>query len=104
MARFQQQRGGECGGAQAFGTSAMENAEIKFRWLRLCLQANWEEKYSAVVAFATAQGRMKYVRPLYRELHGAQNGEALAKATFLANRGIYHAIAATMIAKDLRLD
>ncbi|EDQ87991.1 uncharacterized protein MONBRDRAFT_33026 [Monosiga brevicollis MX1] len=82
---------------------ASQNSEIRFRWLRLALQCNWEEQYSEVVKFATEQGRMKFVRPLYRELSQAKNGAELARKTFEEHRATYHNIAATMVAKDLKL-
>ncbi|KAF9353213.1 Leukotriene A-4 hydrolase [Mortierella sp. NVP85] len=79
------------------------NAEIKFRWQMVCLQANYEKIYPEVAAFASTMGRMKFCRPLLRALFHAKNGAELAKETFLQNRSFYHPIAATMIAKDLGL-
>ena len=50
--------------------SESRNAEIRFRWQRLCLRvgegADWIVPH--VVAFLKEQGRMKFVRPLFREL------------------------------------
>eukprot|EP00730_Choanoeca_flexa_P014807 TRINITY_DN6608_c0_g1_i1.p1 TRINITY_DN6608_c0_g1~~TRINITY_DN6608_c0_g1_i1.p1 ORF type:complete len:624 (+),score=155.98 TRINITY_DN6608_c0_g1_i1:60-1874(+) len=86
---------------KAFALGARQNSEIKFRWLRLCLQANWKEQYPQVADFVTAQGRMKFVRPLYRELSKAEGGAQLAKETFLKHRDFYHNIASTMVARDL---
>jgi leukotriene-A4 hydrolase len=80
------------------------NSEIKFRWLRLALKGRHTDVFPNVVKFLTEQGRMKFVRPLYSELHGCPNGgKELAVDTFVANRHIYHGIAANMIAKDLKL-
>jgi leukotriene A-4 hydrolase/aminopeptidase len=75
------------------------NNEIRFRWQMLCLSAGYEPIYPHVVAFLKAQGRMKYVRPLYRALN--QVHPTLARDTFFANRDTYHPIAARMIAKDI---
>ena len=36
------------------------------RWLRICLKSKLKEVFPAVVKFVTNQGRMKFVRPLYR--------------------------------------
>ena len=44
----------------------IKNAEIRFRWQWLCLNAEWESIFPDVVAFITSVGRMKFVRPLYR--------------------------------------
>lgn len=87
----------------AYGFSDSKNSEVKFRWQRLCLRASYEPVFKQVVAFVTSQGRMKYVRPLYRDLHQCSAAGDLAKTTFVANRGMYHNIASSMIAKDLGL-
>jgi len=79
----------------------VRNSEIKFKWQTLCLKASYEAIYPHVVKFVTEQGRMKYVRPLYRSLNEAKNGSELAKKTFLENRSFYHPIASAMIAKDI---
>ena len=38
------------------------------RWLRLCLKGGWTDVFPLVVAFLLEQGRMKFVRPLYRSV------------------------------------
>lgn len=77
------------------------NSEIKLRWQLLCLKSCYEAIYPDVVEFITSQGRMKYVRPLYRALSVAPNGNDLAKSTFRKFQSFYHPIAAKMIEKDL---
>eukprot|EP01136_Pigoraptor_vietnamica_P002495 Opistho-1_new@30578 len=86
-----------------YGMNAHNNAEIKFRWQQLCVKAEWEPIYPKVVAFVTSQGRMKYVRPLYRALFTSDKSRQLALDTFRAHSGMYHNIAAAMIAKDLKV-
>ena len=54
-----------------------------------------------VVRFITSQGRMKFVRPLYRALFHSDMGKDTAVSTFLENKDFYHPIAAKMIAADL---
>lgn len=51
---------------KTYKLSDYNNAEIKFRWQWLCLQAQWDWIFPQVVAFITSVGRMKFVRPLYR--------------------------------------
>lgn len=87
--------------AERYTVSTTNNCEVKLRWQLLCLKAGYEPIYLAVVDFLKAQGRMKYVRPLYRALNQAPNGAELAKATFCENRAFYHPIAAKLIEKDL---
>jgi leukotriene-A4 hydrolase len=42
------------------------NSEIKFRWIRLGLKAKWEKIIPKAVEMVTEQGRMKFLRPIYR--------------------------------------
>jgi len=81
------------------------NSEIRFRWYTLCIKAGQTSIHPHVVQFLTEQGRMKFVRPLYRELN-KQGGDApkLAKETFVKHRDSYHAIASRLIAKDLGVE
>jgi len=53
------------------------------------------------IRLATEQGRMKFTRPMYREL--ARVDKNLAIETFLKHRDIYHPICAKMVARDLGL-
>ena len=55
-----------------------------------------------VIAFVKAQGRMKFVRPLYRALHGWPEQKALAAKTFAEHANSYHPIARKMLAQDLK--
>jgi len=81
-----------------------KNSEIRFRWFVVCIRAEYEAAFASVVAFLTEQGRMKFVRPLYRELYASSKGKDLAVSTFRANSTRYHSIAAKMVAKDLQLE
>ncbi|CAG8832016.1 15949_t:CDS:10, partial [Gigaspora margarita] len=71
------------------------------RWQQVCLKSEYELIFPHVVKFVTEQGRMKYVRPLYRLLNQTKNGSELAKKTFRENKSFYHPIAAAMIEKDI---
>lgn len=46
--------------------SSSKNAEIRFRWYQLGIRAEWPAIVAGTVEFLVSQGRMKYVRPLYR--------------------------------------
>ena len=54
------------------------------------------------VEFLKSQGRMKYLRPLYRALFKKRKEVALG--TFREARSSYHPIAAKMVAVDLGLE
>eukprot|EP00808_Paulinella_micropora_P031593 g53817.t1 len=87
-----------------YGLLKSRNAEVRFRWLKLCVKARMVETYSAVSAFLVEQGRMKFVRPLYRLLFAAgQKGRAEALRTFKEHKQGYHSVAQKMIARDLGL-
>jgi leukotriene-A4 hydrolase len=79
------------------------NADLRLRWQQVCLMTSYEPIYPEVVKFVTEQGRMKFVRPLYRQLHEAKNGAQLAVDTYLAHKSFYHPIAAQLIEKDIGL-
>ena len=53
------------------------------------------------VEFLKSQGRMKYLRPLYRSLHKKEKEVAIQ--TFKEAGSGYHPIAAKMVAADLGL-
>ena len=80
------------------------NAELRFRLGMLVASAAVTPLFGVIVTLLEEQGRMKFVRPLYRKLHGASDeGRALAVSTFARLRSSYHAIAQKMIASDLGL-
>jgi len=87
----------------AYQFTSSTNAEIEFRWFKLGLKNDYSKILEPTIHFITSQGRMKYTRPLYRELHNSTIGQDIAIPTFLNNRNFYHKIAAKMIAQDLGL-
>ncbi|KAJ8924178.1 hypothetical protein NQ315_006969 [Exocentrus adspersus] len=54
---------------ELFGFDTVKNSEIKFRWLRICIKARWEDKVHVALTWINIVGRMKFVRPLYRDLY-----------------------------------
>ncbi|KAJ3272315.1 Leukotriene A-4 hydrolase [Terramyces sp. JEL0728] len=83
--------------------SKTKNCEITFRWQMICLIANYTAIFPSVVSFITRVGRMKYVRPLYRQWIKADDGLEIAKETFTKNKSFYHPICSGMVSKDLGL-
>ena len=51
---------------KVYNLTTIRNAEIRLRWQQICLIAEYEPIFPYVVKFITEQGRMKYVRTLYR--------------------------------------
>ena len=78
-----------------------QNSEILFRFCMLAVEAGDVSILPVVVRFITTQGRMKFVRPLYRALFHSEMGKELAVSTFLEHKDFYHPIAAKMVASDL---
>jgi leukotriene-A4 hydrolase len=77
-----------------------KNYEIKFQYFMLCLQAGYSKIVPHVEKMVAEQGRMKFVRPLYRAL--AKLDKYLAVSIFEKYKLSYHAIAAKMIEIDLK--
>jgi len=86
-----------------YGLTTVKNAEIRVRWQRLCIRHQAAFIVPHVINFVKEQGRMKFVRPLYRALYGWEEQRQLAVDTFTAWRANYHPIAAKMLAQDLKV-
>ncbi len=54
---------------KVYKLSGYNNSEIKFKWIRLGLKAKWMDAVPRAVQMVTEQGRMKFLRPLYRCVH-----------------------------------
>lgn len=80
------------------------NAEIQEAWYKIGIKAEWEKVLEPSLKFITSQGRMKFVRPLYRALFNSAMGKDRAVSTFKENRNFYHIICSKMLAKDLQLE
>ena len=84
-----------------YGFQTSKNAEILFRYCMLAVQSEDERIQPTVVRFVTSQGRMKYVRPLYRAMFASSIARDVAVDTFVKNKDFYHPIASKMIAYDM---
>ena len=81
-----------------------KNSEILFRYCLLAIAVEDPTILPVTLRFITTQGRLKFVRPLYRALHNSKMGKQVAVSTFLKHKDFYHPICAKMIAADLRTD
>jgi len=86
---------------QLYGLADSRNSEILFRYCDLAIAAEDVSILPVAVRFITTQGRMKFVRPLYKALYKSEMGKELAVTTFLDHKDFYHPIATKMIATDL---
>uniref|UniRef100_A0A0B7A8X7 Peptidase M1 leukotriene A4 hydrolase/aminopeptidase C-terminal domain-containing protein n=1 Tax=Arion vulgaris TaxID=1028688 RepID=A0A0B7A8X7_9EUPU len=89
---------------QVYGFNRVGNSEIRFKWLRLCAKVKWENSVTHALKFVNEQGRMKFVRPIYRDLYDWEYARPLAIANFNAHRSEMHNTAAALVAKDLKLE
>ena len=85
-----------------FHFTSSRNSEVRFRWLTLCIRQGMRDRDPAVEAFLREQGRMKYIRPLFRDLYNSGGaGREFAVNLFEKIKGGYHSIAAKMVGRDL---
>eukprot|EP00835_Amoeboradix_gromovi_P000178 NODE_6_length_48303_cov_0.387022.p10 type:complete len:340 gc:universal NODE_6_length_48303_cov_0.387022:22699-21680(-) len=77
------------------------NLELQYRFIKLCLKHKYDQVLPLANSFLLNQGRMKYVRPLYRVYN--KNYPSEAKATFELARNRYHSICSKLVAQDLGL-
>ncbi|CAG5115265.1 unnamed protein product [Candidula unifasciata] len=89
---------------KVYNFNKVRNSEIRFRWLRLCLLVKWEDAIPHVLDFLNDQGRMKFVRPLYRDLYAWEEARPKGVANFLEHRQEMHNTTAGLVAKDLKLE
>lgn len=72
--------------ADFYGFNKTKNAEICLRWQSLGLKVGAEWIIPQVTEFITSQGRMKFVRPLYRLLRTSKVGGDIANTVFQSNK------------------
>lgn len=84
-----------------FGKS--KNSEILFRWIRLAIRAKWEPIAKKAIEFVTMQGRMKFTRPVYRDLFAWTKTKQLAIDNFKEQEKFMHQTTAGLVAKDMQL-
>ncbi len=87
----------------AYGLSAVKNSEIRFSWIRLGLLSRWKDAIPRAVQMVTEQGRMKFLRPLYRDLFKWDEARDVALETFKKNRDSMMKVSVQGLEKDLKL-
>ncbi|CAG5085510.1 Oidioi.mRNA.OKI2018_I69.PAR.g10912.t1.cds [Oikopleura dioica] len=85
------------------GISESHNSEVRFRWIHLGLKSRFKPAIDNALAMVTEQGRMKFTRPLYRDLKNWDLALPRAVETFKKNRPSMHPTTAALVAKDLGL-
>merc|ERR1712062_309941 len=86
-----------------YNFNAVNNSEIKFRWIRLGLKSKWEDALPLAAQMVSEQGRMKFLRPIYRDMYGWTEKREIAIQTFINNKESYMHVAVQGLEKDLKL-
>lgn len=89
---------------RVFRLTNVKNSEIRFRWLRICLQAHWEEKIQDALDLVNEIGRMKFVRPIYRDLYAWEEARERAIENFKNSRVYMMHVVAHTVSNDLHLN
>jgi len=83
--------------------NSRNNAEIRCAWLRLCIKERWLEQVALALKFVSDQGRMKFIRPIYRELYDWVEVRQMAIDTFRQNQNSMMYVSAYTVSKDLHI-
>lgn len=79
------------------------NTELQFRFIRLTVKGKDMDSLQDTFQFLNSQGRMKYVRPIYRDLYAWEQVRNKTIENFLANEKYMMHVSAYTIRKDLHL-
>lgn len=88
---------------ERFGWSSTGNSEIRFAWLQLGLANRYPPAGASAEAFLTAQGRRKFVAPLFQTMTGQGDwGKALAARIYAKAKPGYHAVTRVTVDRILK--
>lgn len=86
---------------EVYNFNGLRNSEMRFWWCRLALAAGYADIIENVSEFLRSQGRMKFVCPLFKDLHKTFPKGDLARQLFEELKPSYHSIASKLIERDL---
>lgn len=89
---------------EVYDFDSVQNSQIKFMWIRLALKSRWEPKVAEALDFVTKVGRMKYLRPIYRDFYAWPEMRQKAIDNFLKTKDEMMFVTAEMLKKDLHLN
>ncbi len=75
---------------QAFALTASGNNEIAHSWLLIAIRNGYEPAFERLEDYLVSIGRIKLIRPLYRELVKTDGGKAIAERIYARARPGYH--------------
>lgn len=88
---------------ETYGFDSTKNSEIRFRLMRLIIKARLTDRFDEIFVFANSNFRMKFVRPVYKDLGQWDIGRPLAIANFNKVKDQMMKVCAYGVAKDLNL-
>ena len=88
---------------QLYNLNANNNSEIKCKWIRLGLKGKWMNAVPRAVEMVTEQGRMKFLRPIYRDLYNNEDTRKIALETFEKNKPSMMHVAIQGLEIDLKI-
>lgn len=80
-----------------------KNAEVRFRLNRLIIRARLVQRLQEIIDFANSNFRMKFCRPIYRDLGAWPEAKPKAVENFLNVKNQMMAVCSHTIEKDLGL-
>ncbi|XP_050524894.1 leukotriene A-4 hydrolase [Daktulosphaira vitifoliae] len=88
---------------KAYNFNNNRNCEILLRWFRSCLKVKWLDPLELIFKFINNTGRMKYVRPIYRDLYNWDEVRQKAIENFEKNKQCMMYVCQYTVSKDLHL-
>ncbi len=82
---------------RAFALTASGNSELTFQWLKMAISSDHAPAWPRLEEFLTAQGRRKFLKPLYEQLAKTPSGRERAAAIYQRARPGYHPISQAAI-------
>ena len=83
--------------------SKSSNCEIIYLFLRLGLKSRWEPAFDQTLKFLKSMGRLKYTRPLYRDLYNWEDKRDATIEFYKANKYLLMSVLVDGVNKDLKL-
>ncbi|KAF5398963.1 Leukotriene A-4 hydrolase [Paragonimus heterotremus] len=87
----------------ALHLSRQQNAELRFEWSIMTIRARYLPALDSCLEFLNSQGRMRYTRPLYRELNQWPEVRERVHENFKTQRPFMHRTTSMLVEKDLGL-
>lgn len=89
---------------EVFETKSLKNCEMLFSWYRICLKAGIEDNVDEILKWISEVGRMKYVRPLYRDMYNFEVVRAKAIENYKKTKPAMMHVTAYTVGQDLKLN